>query len=169
MKKLLWLLACLPLIVHSQEVKTGIGFNRSLTWRQIQEQAKQENKYIFLDCYATWCGPCKQMDEEVFTKLGVAKFIEERFIVAKVQMDKTSADNDDIKKWYADAESFQSLYAVTAFPTYLFFNPDGKIVHKAIGFMDAEKFIDEAKNSLMPANQYFTVLAKYKEGKLGIS
>lgn len=34
----------------------------------IKEKAKKENKYIFMDCYATWCGACKMMEQEVYSK-----------------------------------------------------------------------------------------------------
>jgi len=40
----------------------GVEFDRDLTWQQVKLKAKAENKYIFMDCYATWCGPCKKME-----------------------------------------------------------------------------------------------------------
>lgn len=58
MKKLVLLLSFLvPILVHAQD--TGIHFEHTLTWQQVQEKAKAENKYIFIDCFTTWCGPCK--------------------------------------------------------------------------------------------------------------
>ena len=31
------------------------------TWQEAMEKAKQENKLLFVDSYAKWCGPCKQI------------------------------------------------------------------------------------------------------------
>ena len=45
---------------NARSQKNGIYFENSLTWEQVEQKAKDENKYIFIDCYATWCGPCKE-------------------------------------------------------------------------------------------------------------
>src|SRR5690554_7048278 len=39
----------------------GIKFE-NLTFEEAIQKAKEENKLIFLDAYAVWCGPCKMMD-----------------------------------------------------------------------------------------------------------
>ena len=49
----------------SQDTTKGIHFVNGLSWQEVLQKAKAENKYIFVDCYATWCGPCKAMDKEV--------------------------------------------------------------------------------------------------------
>ena len=38
----------------------GIRFEEKATWQQILDKAKKENKFILVDCYTTWCGPCKK-------------------------------------------------------------------------------------------------------------
>ncbi len=119
MKKVLIIFAFLPLIISAQE-DSGLKFESGRTWQQVKEKAKAENKYIFVDCYATWCGPCKQMDREVFSKSEVADQINKDFIAVKIQMDKTDLDKEDIKRWYNDAKVIQNTYTITAFPTYLF-------------------------------------------------
>ena len=37
--------------------ESGIHFEHTLTFNQIQAKAKAEHKYVFVDCYASWCGP----------------------------------------------------------------------------------------------------------------
>ena len=44
----------------------GIKWVTGLSWEQVLTKAKTENKFIFVDCYATWCGPCKVMDKDVY-------------------------------------------------------------------------------------------------------
>ena len=39
----------------------GIMFEPTRSWKKIVEKARSENKLIFVDCYADWCGPCKMM------------------------------------------------------------------------------------------------------------
>jgi thioredoxin-related protein len=143
----------------------GINFEQNLSWLQIEEKAKTENKYIFVDCFATWCGPCKMMDRDVYTKENVSSFVNAHFISVKVQMDTTKSDAEAIKKWYADACGLKHDYKVNAFPTYLFFSPIGEIVHRAMGAMPDTLFLKIASNALKPEKQYYNSLQSFKDGK----
>jgi thiol:disulfide interchange protein len=44
------------------------------TWAQALAKAKKENKLVFLDAYTSWCGPCKQMQRNVFPQTTVGSF-----------------------------------------------------------------------------------------------
>lgn len=143
----------------------GIKFESNLTWDQILAKARSENKYVFVDCYATWCGPCKTMDLNVYPQEAVGNYFNQHFISVKIQMDKTTKDEEGVVKWYKDAEKLMSQYKVNAFPTFLFLSPDGQLVHKAIGGYNASDIIGVAKNALDPAGQYYTMLSEFDQGK----
>jgi len=83
----------------------GIRFEQDLSWEQIKAKAKGENKYIFIDVYATWCGPCKMMDRDVYPNDIVGAVVNDQFISVKIQMDRTAYDNELVKRRYADARS----------------------------------------------------------------
>src|SRR5581483_1313081 len=128
----------------------GIEWVQNLSWGQILAKAKKENKAIFMDCFATWCQPCHRMDKEVYQDAGVGEVFNNNFIAVKVQMDKTDLDNDDVKKWYNDASIIQRNYSVSAFPTFLFFDPNGKPIHRAVGYKNSADFVSLAKDALNP-------------------
>ncbi len=73
--KLLCLFTCLFLLIFLQVKSQGITFEENLSWQQAKEKAKKENKYIFVDCYATRCGPCKQMEKEVYPSDKAGNFL----------------------------------------------------------------------------------------------
>src|ERR1044072_3274365 len=116
MKAYLFLISLAPIFLHAQVIKEnaqhtnnpttsnvtiegqGIKWTDSLTWQQIKEKAKKENKYIFVDCFTTWCRPCKKMDKDVYTNDSVGALLNEKFISVKVQMDATKADNEFTRK-----------------------------------------------------------------------
>ncbi|WP_449435444.1 thioredoxin family protein [Pedobacter steynii] len=79
----------------------GIKFEENLSWAQIQAKAKAENKYILMDTYATWCGPCKQMSAETFPQKEAGDFINDKFVSVKVQMDQTA-----VKRRTKNAKAF---------------------------------------------------------------
>lgn len=161
MKKLLFMLLILPAFTFAQ----GVHFEKELSWEQVMAKAKAENKYIFVDCFTTWCGPCKYMTENVFPKEEMGKFFNEKFISVKVQMDKTAGDNEHIKSWYESADKIAKDYSINAYPTFLYFSPDGKVVHRVVGGGEAPEFIAKSEKAFNPSTQYYTQLAKYQEGK----
>lgn len=162
MKKLLLMLAaCLPLAVLAQE--KGIRFEHELSWKDIRAKAQKEGKFIFMDCYTTWCGPCKMMSRDIFPQQAVGDFFNDKFISVKVQMDKTANDDAAVKSWYDDAAAIAKEYNVMAYPTFLYFAPDGKLVHLVVGSDSAAAFIAASAKALKPETQYYTrmeVMAK---------
>jgi TolA-binding protein len=98
------------------------------SYEKIVARAKQENKYVFVDFYATWCGPCKRMDEKTFTD-------------AKVQDLLNSMIAAD---WDAEKDpniAVAKKYKVSAYPTLLVIGPDGNEVDRHLGYLDPAEFI----------------------------
>ena len=40
-------------------------------WNAAMEDAREDEKLVFLDIYATWCGPCKYLEKNVYTDEGL--------------------------------------------------------------------------------------------------
>lgn len=130
----------------------GIEFMEG-TWKEVKEKAQQEDKYIFLDCYTTWCGFCKLMDKKVFPLNEVGDFYNKHFISYRMDMEKGMG------------VELAKKYNVKSFPTFLYFNPDGEVRHRAVGYSKADKFIKREKNAMDPENQYYALVEKFESGK----
>ncbi|MEO8568681.1 MAG: thioredoxin fold domain-containing protein [Ginsengibacter sp.] len=164
MKKIiLFLLVITPLLTLAQGA--GIHFQHETTWKEIQAKAKTENKYIFMDCFTTWCGPCKYMSASIFPLQEVGAFMNDKFVSVKVQLDTTKNDNEFVKSWYQDSHDLAKKYNVTVYPTYLVFDANGNIIHRFVGSSPADEFLSGVKKSINPETQYYPLLAKYKNGK----
>lgn len=157
MKKTIILLFITALGVCGVQAQTGIRFEQELSWQQVLAMAKAKHQYIFLDCYASWCGPCKMMERSVYSDAGVGEFFNAHFISFKLQLDGASADAARVMK----------EYDIKVLPTYLFFSPEGQLVHRDMGFQEAADFITLGKAALDPKRQYETLLAAYRQGKCG--
>lgn len=156
------LLLLLPFMGMAQE--KGTHFEHGLTWKQVKEKALKENKFLLVDCFTTWCGPCKYMSSTIFPQEKVGAFFNKNFVNVKVQFDKTNGDSEEVKSWYADADAINTAYKVVAYPTFLIFSPKGELVHRIVGGGDADDFIARAEKALHPETQYYTLLKKYEAG-----
>jgi thioredoxin-related protein len=167
MKKVFALMIlCFPMLVLAQqEVSQGIKWTEQLTWDQIKEKARRERKFIFVDCYTTWCLPCKKMEQEVYSKATVSRLINDLFVPVKFQMDTTRTDDNEVIKRYYDSRFIRLNYKIDAYPTILFFNPYGEIVHKGVGAVNDSSFLILASNALDSTKQYYTLIRKYNRGE----
>lgn len=61
---------------------------QDLSFEEAIEKAKKENKLVFVDVYAEWCGPCKMLDRDVFPDKDLGKKLNKSFISIKVDGDE---------------------------------------------------------------------------------
>lgn len=151
-----------PFLASAQD--KGTHFEHGLSWQQVKEKAKKENKFLFVDCFTTWCGPCKYMTSTIFPQEKMGDFFNKNFVNVKVQFDKTKDDSEEVKSWYADAEAMSKEFKIRAYPTFLIFSPQGELVHRIVGGGDADGFIAKAQKALKPETQYYTLLKKIEAG-----
>ena len=130
----------------------GIKFGKQ-SFAQTLEQAKKENKLIFLDAFASWCGPCKLLDKNVFPKKEVGDYFNANFLNLHIDMEK--GEGIEIAK----------KYSIYSYPTLLFINGDGKVVYKAAGYMSPQELISIAKEAVNPENTLENKIAKFEAGE----
>jgi thiol-disulfide isomerase/thioredoxin len=143
MKKLI--LAICLLVITTSAFAAEITFLENPAWATVLAKAKQENKLIFLDGFATWCGPCKKMDQETYKDQAVADFFNANFINVKYDMEK------------GEGKTLAEKYLVEAYPNLMFINSDGVMLHKGVGFLEAAEFVNLGKDAKNPASQYYTL------------
>jgi thiol-disulfide isomerase/thioredoxin len=151
--KKLSLLLLLLATTNIQAQNRSINFDHESDWKTLLEKAKKENKLIFVDCYTTWCGPCKWMAKNVFTNDTVADFFNAKFINAKIDMEKGEGKDIAVK------------YGIQAYPTFIFVNGDGEQVHRVCGSNEASYFLADAHNALDPEKQVATLTRKFEGNK----
>lgn len=165
MRSLLFSLLLLVSTTTYSQKNVGIVFEHGKSWAEIKQQAKKENKYIFVDGFTTWCGPCRLMAQNIFPQASAGSFFNQNFINVAVQFDVNTKDGPEVKQWYQDAKMLKHTYKVNSYPTFLFFNPGGELIHTVYGgSKTADEFIARAKPALNPATQFKTLKKQYDAG-----
>ena len=115
----------------------GVKF-LDISYEQAIEIAKMENKRIFIDCYASWCAPCRKMLNTTFKDTRIGNLLNFQFIVIKVNMEKEK-----------DGKMLKNKFGVNVYPTYLLINPDGTLYNSFVGGASVLDFADKLKNALL--------------------
>lgn len=103
-------------------------------WEGALTKAKEDNKILLVDYYTDWCGWCKVMDKNTFNDSIVRDFLDDNFVVLKINAEKDLGIDLAMK------------YRVMVFPSILFYNPQGYLIKKSLGYQDAEKFMKTLKD-----------------------
>lgn len=163
MKGISWLLLLSPFVSSGQE--QGVNWVQAKNFEEVKRIAKDQRKFIFVDLYATWCGPCKKMDKNVYSNDTVFQLANKEFVSIKIQMDKTDGDNDYVKSWYNEAKIIKEEYKPEGYPAYLFFSPEGKLTHREVGYVAPQKFAAILRNALNdPIGAYENAISQFKKG-----
>jgi thioredoxin-related protein len=139
------------LVVTAQ---SGIKFEHA-SWAEVLKKAESENKMIFVDCYTSWCGPCKKLAKEIFPQQNVGEYFNEHFVSVKIDMEK------------GEGIELKDQLEVSAFPTLLFLSKKGNEQHRIVGFRTADKLIAEAKKA--KGNKGFgSYVQRYENGERSV-
>lgn len=147
-----WLLAlcCLPTLLAAQ-----INFQTTKSWKEVLAEAKTQRKLIFVDVYTDWCGPCKMLDRDVFSDKVVGRQFNSSFINYKANAERSGS-------------AIAAQYGVRAYPTGLFINGDGQLIHTFVGYRPATYFMQEGQQALLRTTDGVTLALhtnSYKDGK----
>jgi len=106
------------------------------SWNEALKQAAAQHKYIFVDAYATWCGPCKMLRATTFKDAKVAAFFNQNFVNISIDMEKGMG------------LQLAQQWRLEAYPTLIIFNPQGKPVLGSVGYIKADELLKFGKQGL---------------------
>jgi thioredoxin-related protein len=125
----------LALLVTSLVGYGQINFEE-VEWEEALDLAKKQNKIIFLEAYATWSEPCQLLEKYTFGDLEVANFYNENFINLRLDMEQYPG--------IGLAEKYQ----ISIYPSLVFLNSDGELLHRGCGAMEANEFLELGRQAM---------------------
>ena len=131
----------------------GVNFEH-LTFDEALAKAKAENKLIFMDCYTTWCGPCKYMTENVFPQEKAGEYFNPKFVCVKFDMEK------------GEGPELAKRFGVRAYPTFFIIRPGGTMQHTVVGGGEVDDFIARIEKGLNEKTSLDYLNKLYEKGKM---
>ena len=134
--------------------KRGIKTFLDISFAGALKAAKAENKTVFMDCYTSWCGPCKMMTNDIFPQEKVGKYMNENFVCVKYDMEK------------GEGIELAKQFNIKSFPTFFIFRPDGTIQHKIGGAGPLNSFLGWVERGLNEETSLDYLDKLYEKGSM---
>lgn len=113
------------------KVKQEIKFSPR-SYKEVLAMAKKSHKKVFVDAYATWCAPCKELRKRTFNNAKTAAYFNKNFINISVDVERGEGVN------------LAKTWQVEGLPTLLIVDENGKVLANHTGFVDGPGLIEFA-------------------------
>lgn len=137
-------------------VGQGVYFE-NLSWEQAQLKSEETGQMIFVDVYTDWCVPCKWMNKNVFANYSTGSHHNSSFINIKLNAEQ------------GKGILFSKKFNVESYPTFLFFDAQGKEIHRLVGKMELMEFLEESKLASNSGTSQFGMNQLFDQGQRGHS
>jgi thiol-disulfide isomerase/thioredoxin len=128
----------------------GEGPFRDLSLNRARQAAADGGKrFVLVDFYTVWCGPCKKLDETTWKDQEVRDWLSKEAVCLKLDAEK------DVP--------LAEKYRINVYPTVLLLRPDGAEIDRLVGYRDAKTFLADAREALA-GNDSLTRARKKLEG-----
>ena len=137
--------ACL--VLSTFLVTSSLMRGPGVAWRPYSEEILQEaqnlKKPVVIDFYATWCSPCRELEEVTFHDAALVKEAESDYVMVKV--DLTKAGNRLNERLLRE-------YDVKGVPTIVFLDRNGKERRnlRLVDYLPADQFLERMAETKKP-------------------
>lgn len=123
------------------------------SWEEAQAKAAEEGKFLVVDGFTTWCGPCRRMSSITFKDERVGKFYNQHFINYKLDMEK------------GEGPAFRRKYGVRGYPTVIYFDSATKELSRFSGYRNPLQFLAEGKKIVADPAKLQAMTERYDAGE----
>lgn len=140
---MIWILSLISASAFSQAAVDW------LSWEEALELNKSEKRKIFVDVYTNWCGWCKKMEKNTFSKPHIAEYLNSNYYPVKFnaeQKEEILFKNKSYKyignfgrRGYHEL-AFEIMRGKMSYPTVVFLDENLNVIQPIPGYQDVTKF-----------------------------
>lgn len=145
--------------LHAQ----GIRFEHG-TLDQALALAKKQHKNVFIDCCMKGGKPCVELEDNVLPNKAVGDYYNSHYVSLRINMEQLPVD-EQARTERVLADTIRHRYHVNGYPNLLFLTADGQLLHRHLGALSPENFIQLGKDALDPKQQYYAQAAAFRKGQ----
>ena len=114
----------------------------TLRWREWDEglkEARDRKVPVLVDVYTDWCGWCRRMERDVYSRPEVKDYLSKKFVIVKLNAESNEAARYEGRSW--TGRSLASRFQVTGYPTTIFLRSNGEHLANLPGYIAADRFL----------------------------
>lgn len=109
-------------------------------WNDGLKEATATNRPVIVDVYTDWCGWCRRMDHDVYSKTEIADYLRKKFVTIRLNAEsKTSAMYEGHD--YTAQDLSTQRFRVSGYPTTVFLRSTGAHMANVPGYVPADRFL----------------------------
>ena len=135
-------LLALPLAALLAAPAAAAPSKGSMTWRDWNagvKEAESSNRFVLVDVYTDWCGWCKRMDKDVYSRSDVRDYLNQHFVTVRLNAESESPASYEGKAY--TGRSLANRFRVSGYPTTIFLRPAGSHIANVPGYVPADRFM----------------------------
>ena len=145
--------------------------NSEINWVSFEKAVqlnKEEPRKILIDLYTDWCGWCKKMDKDTYSREKIISYVNDTFYAVKFNGEQKSDvefNGHKFKFVPSGRRGYHELAAALtqnqlSYPTTVFMDEEFRIIQPVPGYLDAKtfdtivKYIGEEKYKDTPFSEF---------------
>ena len=129
----------IALAAGSSLALAGSGEPRWLGWNAGLKEAAATHRPVLVDVYTDWCGWCKRMDRDVYSRPEIRDYLARNFVA--VRLDAESPDPASYEGRQHTGRSLAGRFRVSGYPTTIFLRESGEHLVNVPGYVPADRFL----------------------------
>lgn len=123
-------------------VATPPAHAQGVTWQAWDagfRTASRKSQPVLVDVYTDWCGWCKRMDKDVYSRADVRDYLSSHFVTIKLNAEDQAAATHEGRRY--TSRTLAAKFGVTGYPTTVFLRPNGERLVNVPGYLPADRFL----------------------------
>jgi thiol-disulfide isomerase/thioredoxin len=120
------LASCIALALPASQARAQAGIEWTKDLGRALDRARTEGKPVLIDFWATWCGPCREMEAQLWARPDVTA-LSKKFVFVKVDFD--------------NAGGLAQRYRIESIPALVIMDPWGTEIARREGFGEPSPYL----------------------------